>query len=64
MIGFGMGVMFLAMFCTYGLGFWLGSNCIEDTPTCPSSLNDGKTYTAADVLTIFYCVMIAEFNLT
>lgn len=52
------------MLSSYGLGFWFGSNCVEDTSSCPSSLNNGRKYSTGDVLVIFFSILMAGFNMT
>lgn len=52
------------MLASYALGFWFGSNCVEDTNSCPSSLNGGNPYTAGDVLVVFFSILMAGFNFT
>jgi ATP-binding cassette, subfamily B (MDR/TAP), member 1 len=63
-IGIGLGSLFGFMLCSYGLGFWFGSNCVEDTVHCPSKYNGGYKYSAGDVLVIFFSILMAGFNFT
>jgi ATP-binding cassette subfamily B (MDR/TAP) protein 1 len=63
-LGIGLGALFLTMLWSYGLGFWFGSHCVEDTSSCPSSLNGGSAYSAGDVLVIFFSILMAGFNLS
>jgi ATP-binding cassette, subfamily B (MDR/TAP), member 1 len=63
-VGLGIGSLFGFMLFSYGLGFWFGSNCVEDTNSCPSSLNHGSKYSAGDVLVIFFSILMPGFNLT
>jgi len=50
------------MFLLYALGYWYGSHCAEGTNHC-SPLVSGKYYTAGDVLTVFFCILVGCFNL-
>jgi ATP-binding cassette subfamily B (MDR/TAP) protein 1 len=52
------------MLSSYGLGFWFGSNCVEDTSSCPASWNNGRKYSTGDVLVIFFSILMAGFNMT
>lgn len=63
-IGIGLGSLFGFMLCSYGLGFWYGSHCVEDTSSCPSRYNNGNAYSAGDVLVIFFSILMAGFNFT
>lgn len=63
-IGIGIGSLFGFMLMSYSLGFWFGSNCVQDTERCPSRLNGGNAYTAGDVLIIFFSILMAGFNMT
>ena len=63
-IGIGLGAMYFFELCSYALGFWYGSECVEDTANCPSSQNGGFPYSAGDVLIIFYSIWMAGFNLS
>jgi ATP-binding cassette subfamily B (MDR/TAP) protein 1 len=51
-----------AMFLLYSLGYWFGSNCAEGNSSCPPSTS-GKVYSAGDVTTVFFAVLIGCFNL-
>lgn len=59
-----MGALFGAMNASYALGFWYGSHCVEGTGSCPPHLNGDTTYTAGDVLVIFFSVIMAGFMLS
>lgn len=48
---------------SYSLGFWFGSDCIEGNSSCPSNIS-GKIYSPGDVTTVFFCILIASFNLS
>ena len=63
-IGLGMGLLFFTMLTSYSLGFWFGSHCVEDTGVCPARLNNGNTYTAGDVIIVFFTILMAGFNFT
>jgi hypothetical protein len=56
--GLGIGSMFAVMLLSYSLGFWYGSHCVEGTSVC----NSGQTYTAGDVLVVFFSILMAGFN--
>jgi hypothetical protein len=58
-----MGALTFATMSSYSLGFWYGSHCVEGDSSCPISITGGK-YQGGDVLTIFFCIMIAGFNLS
>jgi hypothetical protein len=51
------------MLASYSFGFWYGSKCILNTNDCPSSVAK-QTYTAGDVLVVFFSVLMAGFNLS
>ncbi len=59
--GMAIGSIFLAEFLTYTFGFWYGSHCIEQSVICPEGVS-GQTYTAGDVVTIFFIILIAGYN--
>jgi ATP-binding cassette subfamily B (MDR/TAP) protein 1 len=63
-IGVGLGSLFGFMLCSYGLGFWYGSHCVQGTDSCPPSLNNGSKYSAGSVLVIFFSILMAGFNFT
>nr|CAB3219617.1 multidrug resistance protein 1A-like [Phallusia mammillata] len=52
--GLGMGVVFLIMFCTYGLAFWYGSTLV---------FAEGSTFGIDSMLTTFFGVLIGAFSL-
>lgn len=56
--GVGIGSLFCVMLMSYSLGFWYGSHCVEVTSVC----NSGQTYTAGDVLVVFFSILMAGFN--
>jgi len=56
--GLGIGSMFCVMLMSYSLGFWYGSHCVEVDNVCSS----GQTYTAGDVLVVFFSILMAGFN--
>ena len=62
-LGIGMGSIFLVMLLSYSLGFWYGSRCIMQTENCPEDVAK-QTYTAGDVLVVFFSVLIGGFNLS
>lgn len=64
LLGLGLGVLFFSILVSYALGFWYGSTCVEGTDSCPPHLNGGNKYTAGDVLTVFFSVLMGGFNLT
>ena len=49
-----------ALFSDYGLGFWYGSILIEDGK---ENTTYDRMYTAGDVLTVFFAIMIGGFSL-
>lgn len=51
------------MLASYSLGFWYGSNCVEGNSSCPPSVSR-QTYTAGDVLVVFFSILMAGFNLS
>ena len=59
-IGAGLGLMFFFMFLDYALAFYYGGSLISE-----GVLNDntGENYKVADVMTIFFAVMIGGFAL-
>lgn len=59
----GVGLLFLVILCEYSLGFWFGSHCVEGSSICPVSLT-GEKYTGGTVLTIFFSILMAGFNLS
>ena len=63
-IGLGLGLLFFTMLASYALGFWFGSHCVEASHICPASLHGGTPYNAADVLIVFFAILIAGFNFT
>jgi len=63
-MGIGLGVLFFAMLASYSLGFWYGSLCVEGTSSCLNGNSGDKLYTAGDVLIIFFCILMAGFNLS
>ena len=54
-----MGVLFFSILSSYALGFWFGSLCVEGHSGC---LN--QTYSAGDVLIVFFSVLMAGFQLS
>lgn len=59
-----MAFMTSAMFLLYSLGYWFGSTCAEpNNNSCPTSIT-GKLYTAGDVITVFFAVLVGCFNLS
>jgi ATP-binding cassette subfamily B (MDR/TAP) protein 1 len=58
-----MAFMSGSMFLLYSLGYWFGSNCAENNSICPSSTS-GKVYSAGDVITVFFAVLVGCFNLS
>ncbi|KAF4666751.1 (ABC) transporter [Perkinsus chesapeaki] len=58
--GFGVGLAFCSMYCTYALTFWYGGTLVEDGET-----NDytGNPYNGGDVLAVFFSVIMATFGL-
>lgn len=63
-MGLGMGVLFFAMLASYSLGFWFGSLCVEGTSSCLNSNAGDTKYSAGDVLVVFFCILMAGFNLS
>ena len=61
-LGLGMGAIFFVMLASYSLGFWYGSRCILNTANCPSGVAR-QSYTAGDVLVVFFSVIIGGFTL-
>lgn len=55
--------MSASMFLLYSLGYWFGSHCAEGSSNCPVSTS-GKLYTAGDVITVFFAVLVGCFNLS
>lgn len=58
-----MAFMSAAMFLLYSLGYWFGSNCAEGNSSCPPSVS-GKIYSAGNVVTVFFSVLVGCFNLS
>jgi ATP-binding cassette subfamily B (MDR/TAP) protein 1 len=59
-----MAFMSSAMFLLYSLGYWFGSNCADpNSSSCPTSVS-GKLYSAGDVITVFFAVLVGCFNLS
>lgn len=59
-----MAFMSGSMFLLYSLGYWYGSNCAQGISSCPPSLNQGVPYTAGNVITVFFAVLVGCFNLS
>lgn len=51
------------MLLSYSLGFWYGSKCVLGTRDCPRDVAR-QTYTAGDVLVVFFSVVMGGFNLS
>jgi hypothetical protein len=54
------GFMSFSMLSAQALGFWYGSNCVENNWHCSSP----KSYEPGDVLLIFFSVLMAALNLS
>ena len=54
-----LGIMSFSMLAAHALGFWYGSNCVENNSHC-----SGDHYEAGDVLIIFFSVLMAALNLS
>lgn len=59
-IAIGFGLLSGSMFILYSLGYWFGSNCVQGNSHCPPSVS-GQNYTAGNVITIFFSVLVACF---
>lgn len=62
-VALGMGLLSGSMFIVYSLGYWYGSNCAEGNSHCSPDVS-GKKYTAGEVTTIFFSVLVACFYLS
>lgn len=51
------------MLLSYSLGFWYGSKCVLGTRDCPPDVSK-QTYTAGNVLVVFFSVVMGGFNLS
>lgn len=51
------------MLLSYSLGFWYGSKCVLGTRDCPPEISK-QTYTAGNVLVVFFSVVMGGFNLS
>jgi len=49
------------MFLDYSLGFWYGSKLVEEGAS--ENVFSSSSYTAGDVITIFFSIMIGGFSL-
>lgn len=58
--GLAFGFIFGAMIWTYALGFWYGAKLISEE-TYNSNMDD--IYTAGDVMTIFFSILMGSFSL-
>ena len=61
--GAGIATVFFINLASYSLGFWYGSRCVIGTDDCPKDVSD-QTYTAGDVLVVFFSIVMASFNLS
>lgn len=61
MVGGTWGTLNTLISFSYALGFWFGMNCILGESNCSVELTGGR-YTAGDVLTVIFALMIAGFN--
>ncbi|XP_056007799.1 ATP-dependent translocase ABCB1-like isoform X2 [Ostrea edulis] len=52
-VGWSMGLVYLVVFCSYGLGFWYGSKLIRED----------SDYGVSNVLIVFFSVLIGAFSL-
>jgi hypothetical protein len=59
----GIAGIFFVMLASYSLGFWYGSKCILGTNDCPQSVSK-QSYTAGNVLVIFFSIVMGGFNLS
>lgn len=55
-----IGSIFALMIWTYALGFWYGSKLISDQTI---NDNNGEVYSAGDVMTIFFAILMGSFSL-
>ena len=63
MSGLGIGGVFFVLLASYSLGFWYGSRCVLGADNCSRQVA-GQKYTTGDVLTIFFSILMAGFNLS
>ena len=61
--GAGIGSLFFIMLGAYALGFWYGSRCILGADNCPKEFHPDDGYTAGAVMTIFFSLLMAGFNM-
>ena len=61
--GAGIGSLFFVMLAAYALGFWFGSKCIIGADNCPKQFHPDDGYTAGAVMTIFFSLLMAGFNM-
>jgi hypothetical protein len=59
----GFGMLSGSMFIIYSLGYWFGSNCVEGNSHCSPEMSH-QTYTAGNVVTIFFSILVSCFYLS
>ena len=60
-VGGGRGMINALISFSYALGFWFGMNCVLGESNCSVELT-GERYTAGDILTVIFALMIAGFS--
>ena len=53
---------FFILLSVFTLAYWFGSECVQGTDNCPSSLEENP-YSGGVVLTIFFGLVIPAVNL-
>jgi len=56
----GIGLIFFVMLSAYSLGFWFGSTLVAKGEVNP----DGSTYSAGEVLVVFFSILTGGFNIS
>jgi ATP-binding cassette subfamily B (MDR/TAP) protein 1 len=58
--GLALGTIFGFMIWTYALGFYYGAKLISDETI---NTNTNEVYTAGDVLTVFFAILMGSFSI-
>lgn len=58
--GIGIGFVYFVMLAAYSLGFWYGSTRVSEGEVNP----DGSTYSAGEVLVVFFSILTGGFNIS
>ena len=67
LLGANTGLMFLTLYCSYGVGLWYGSELIaedrEDNPQCANLVDTSDCFTGGNVMQIFFAVLIGASSI-